>query len=140
MYIEYTLDQVDLAAKEVLQALGNQPQIICLDGQLGAGKTTLVGALCRAFGAEDSATSPTYGIVNEYGSPNGPVYHLDCYRLETLQEALDLGVEEYLDSKGWILIEWAGILEPLLPRGVCILRLSLSFDGSARRLLLERSS
>ncbi|MEM7572650.1 MAG: tRNA (adenosine(37)-N6)-threonylcarbamoyltransferase complex ATPase subunit type 1 TsaE [Bacteroidota bacterium] len=140
MYIEYSLDQVDEAAQEVLKALDNQPQIICLDGELGAGKTTLVSALCRAWGIADPATSPTYGIVNEYQSPDGPVYHLDCYRLESLQEALDLGVEEYLDSKGWILIEWAGILNSLLPRGVCILRLSLSFDGSARRLLLERGS
>lgn len=140
MYIEYTLDQVDLAAKEVLDALDHQPQIICLDGQLGAGKTTLVAAFCRAWGMDDTATSPTYGIVNEYATPDGPIYHLDCYRLENLQEALDLGVEEYLDSKRWILIEWAGVLEPLLPKGVCILRLSLNFDGTARRLLLERST
>ncbi|MEM6398227.1 MAG: tRNA (adenosine(37)-N6)-threonylcarbamoyltransferase complex ATPase subunit type 1 TsaE [Bacteroidota bacterium] len=111
--------------------------MLCFDGDLGAGKTTLVSAICRVLGVEEHTNSPTFSIVNEYAGTEGLIYHLDCYRLENLDEALAMGVEEYLDSEKWVLIEWAGVIEPILPQDVCILRLELADSGASRRLELS---
>ncbi|REL24557.1 tRNA (adenosine(37)-N6)-threonylcarbamoyltransferase complex ATPase subunit type 1 TsaE [Rhodohalobacter sp. SW132] len=91
---------------------------ICLKGELGAGKTHFVKGFVQAFGlTPDVVTSPTFSIINEY---NGdlPVYHFDCYRLEHVQEALEIGAEEYLYGDGVSIIEWPERIEPILPADV----------------------
>lgn len=90
---------------------------LCFYGQMGAGKTTLIKAFVKNLGAEGSANSPTFGIVNEYHHINGDVlgYHFDFYRLNDETEALDLGFEEYLNQNAWVFIEWPEMINSLLP-------------------------
>lgn len=95
------------------------PAIIGFSGDLGAGKTTLVQAICRGLGAAVPATSPTYALVHKYDSPNGPVFHVDCYRIGSSKEARDLGLDDILLQKAVLLVEWpekAGHMMPPLDR------------------------
>ncbi len=113
------------------------PVIIGISGDLGAGKTTLVQAICRGLAAEVPATSPTYALVHRYESPNGPVFHVDCYRLKSSKEARDLGLDDILLQKAILLVEWpekAGHMMPPLDR-----YFQLSHDSdTAYRILEER--
>jgi tRNA threonylcarbamoyladenosine biosynthesis protein TsaE len=84
-------------------------------GEMGAGKTTLIKAICQELGVHAAMSSPTFSIINEYQSPAGTIYHFDFYRLKKESEAFDLGVEEYLDSGHFCFIEWPGKIESLLP-------------------------
>jgi tRNA threonylcarbamoyladenosine biosynthesis protein TsaE len=95
------------------------PAIIGFSGDLGAGKTTLVQAICRGLGAAVPATSPTYALVHQYPSPTGPVFHVDCYRLRSSKEARDLGLDDILLQRAILLVEWpekAGHMMPPLDR------------------------
>ena len=82
------------------------PLVVTISGELGAGKTTLVQAICRGFGATDEVTSPTFALVHKYASPKSPVYHLDLYRLNSADELTQLGWDELLAEDALILIEW----------------------------------
>ncbi len=105
-------------ADALLEALDGRT-IVALRGEMGAGKTTLVAALMERLGSADSVTSPTFALVNVYRTGRGePVYHFDFYRIERLEEAFDLGYEEYFDSGALCLVEWPEKIEPLLPEGV----------------------
>jgi tRNA threonylcarbamoyladenosine biosynthesis protein TsaE len=93
----------------------NQPVIIAFYGGLGAGKTTLIQSICKGLGVEDYVTSPSFTLINEYRG-RLLVYHVDLYRLESLPQVVELGLEEYLEKDGVILIEWAEKLGKMLPR------------------------
>lgn len=111
------------------------PAILGFSGDLGAGKTTLVQAICRGLGAAVPATSPTYALVHKYDSPKGPVYHVDCYRLRSSQEARDLGLDDILLQRAILLVEWpekAGHMMPPLDR-----YFQLSHDSDAAYRVLE---
>jgi tRNA threonylcarbamoyladenosine biosynthesis protein TsaE len=82
---------------------------------MGAGKTTLIKTICAALGIADTATSPTYSIVNEYSYPGGKIYHFDFFRIKTEAEAYDLGFEEYLYSGDYCFIEWPEKIQSLWP-------------------------
>ena len=122
---------------ETLGSALRPPVIIGISGDLGAGKTTLVQAICRGLGAEVPATSPTYALVHRYESPSGPVFHVDCYRLKSSKEARDLGLDDILLQKAILLVEWpekAGHMMPPLDR-----YFQLSHDSdTAYRILEER--
>ncbi|HEY6059098.1 MAG TPA: tRNA (adenosine(37)-N6)-threonylcarbamoyltransferase complex ATPase subunit type 1 TsaE [Gemmatimonadales bacterium] len=95
------------------------PAIMGFSGDLGSGKTTLIQAICRGLGAAVPATSPTYALVHRYESPAGTVFHVDCYRLRSSQEARDLGLEDVLTQRAILLVEWpekAGHMMPPLDR------------------------
>ncbi len=95
------------------------PQVIGLSGEMGAGKTTLVQAICRGLGARALATSPTYALVHHYEAGTTPVYHVDCYRLKHPDEARDLGFDDMVRERAIVLIEWperAGPWAPALDR------------------------
>ena len=110
-----TLDGLDAAAGEFLEVIGDNT-IIAFQGHLGAGKTTFIKALCDRLGVEDNVCSPTFTIVNEYKAADGaPVFHFDFYRIESLREAQDLGLEEYFYSGGLCLMEWPEKIADLLP-------------------------
>jgi len=98
-----------------LLAFAGDIRFFTFEGDMGAGKTTLIKAFCVVLGVRDVVSSPTFSIVNEYESPSGPVYHFDFYRLKTIREAYDIGYEEYFYSNAFCLVEWPQKVEELLP-------------------------
>jgi len=94
---------------EILPKL--QHNILLLKGNLGAGKTTFTQFLLKKFESEDEVSSPTYAIVNEYHTPKGTVFHFDLYRMKSIEEVYDIGMEEYLDNAFLCIIEWPEIYE-----------------------------
>ncbi len=110
-----TLDALDDAAGEFLEAIGDNT-IIAFYGHLGAGKTTFIKAVCDRLGVGDNVCSPTFTIVNEYQAASGePVFHFDFYRIDSLKEAEDLGLDEYFYSGSLCLMEWPEKIARLLP-------------------------
>ena len=109
------LSDLNSAAKELLKA--TQQRIWLMKGEMGAGKTTLTKSLCEALGAEGTMSSPTFSIVNEYQTKSKEViYHFDFYRLKSETEAMDIGVEEYLDSGHYCFLEWPDRISNLIPK------------------------
>lgn len=104
-------------------------KIITFTGEMGAGKTTLIKEICKVLGVTSATSSPTFSLVNTYQSPDGPIYHFDCYRLKTETEALDMGIEEYLDSGHWCLIEWPEKITNLLPEKHTALHIDVDNEG-----------
>lgn len=94
---------------EILPKL--QHNILLLKGNLGAGKTTFTQFLLKNLGSNDEVSSPTYAIVNEYHSPKGNIFHFDLYRMKSIEEVYDIGIEEYLDNAFLCIIEWPEIYE-----------------------------
>ena len=131
-----SLQALDGAAKEFLQAIGDH-HIIAFHAPMGAGKTTFITAVCKALGVrEDAVSSPTFAIVNEYRTAAGePLFHFDFYRIEHPEEALDIGLYDYLDSGALCLIEWPENIGPLLGEEALDVRIEVEQDGG-RTLLL----
>lgn len=110
----YTLADLELVAQELIPLALKHSPIWLFRGQMGAGKTTLVKELTRQLGVVGHVQSPTFALVNEYARPNDTeIYHFDLYRLKNSQEALDIGIEDYLDSGKICLIEWPEQAEEL---------------------------
>ena len=109
----------------------NDGRVLAFYGQMGAGKTTFIAAVCKALGIEEPVNSPTFAIVNEYVADNGEtVYHFDCYRLNTLRDALNIGIEEYFASGNICFIDWAENIEELLPVDTVRVNIVVEDDGS----------
>jgi tRNA threonylcarbamoyladenosine biosynthesis protein TsaE len=114
MTITYTIGDIESIAKKIVESIGTK-KIFLFHGEMGAGKTTLIKALCKELGVVDNVTSPTFSIVNEYTIPTGKIYHFDFYRLKNQTEALDMGYEEYFYSGDYCFIEWPGMIPDLIP-------------------------
>jgi tRNA threonylcarbamoyladenosine biosynthesis protein TsaE len=111
--------------------------VVSLTGDLGAGKTTFVQGAARGLGVEEAVLSPTFTLVREYQG-SVPVYHLDVYRLDRIQDVIDLGFEEILDQGGIVFIEWGDAVEALLPESYLQVELTmLDEDPNARRLAVS---
>jgi tRNA threonylcarbamoyladenosine biosynthesis protein TsaE len=110
--------------------------ILCLNGDLGAGKTTLTKSIGRGLGVEDYITSPTFALINEYEG-KFPVYHFDTYRLEEIEEIDDLGFDEYIYGKGVSIIEWADKIEKALPREKMIIEIKKGKEENERILSIK---
>ncbi len=129
------LNDLDAIAKELLEFIGDH-RVLCFYGDLGAGKTTFIKAICRQLGVADEVLSPTFSIVNEYKASQGePVYHFDFYRLKSEEEAYDLGYEQYLYTNYFCLIEWPEKVEDLL--NLKKVDLYISFADSKREIKCE---
>lgn len=108
---------VDMNLEVVIDHLTNRLQekkIVLFSGDLGAGKTTTIKKLVKTLGGQDEVSSPTFSLINEYKYPGGWIYHMDMYRLNDIDEATDIGIEEYLDSKEICIIEWPELIESLV--------------------------
>jgi len=133
--IIFGLDEIDQAATRFLEALGER-RIVAFYGSMGAGKTTFIRALCRQLGVEDTVTSPTFALVNEYRNRQGDsIFHFDFYRIRRLAEAIDMGCDEYFQSGHLCLIEWPELVEELLPTETLRVSIQETPDG-LRRLTL----
>ena len=102
-------------ATELLSHLNNDIRVVLFSGDLGAGKTSLIKAICKELGCRDDVTSPTFSLVNEYICDSELIYHIDLYRLESTEEAIHIGIEDYLFSGNWCFVEWPELIMPLLP-------------------------
>ncbi len=110
----YTLVDLPVLAKEMIAELQDAPRVWLFRGQMGAGKTTLTKEILKQLDVEQNVQSPTFSLVNEYQTSKGDiVYHFDLYRLKNIQEALAIGIEEYLDSGHFCFIEWPEQAEEL---------------------------
>lgn len=133
-----SLENIDEAARRFIELMDDRT-VIAFYGEMGAGKTTFINALSRALGVEDDATgSPTFAIVNEYRSDTTAelIYHFDLYRLESVEEALDLGVEDYFDSGALCLLEWPERIDDILPDDTVKVNITVNADGT-RTLTVE---
>lgn len=125
------LEDLERAAREFLREIGNRT-LIAFYAPMGAGKTTFTTAVCKVLGVqEDAVSSPTFAIVNEYRTADGsPLFHFDFYRIERLEEALDIGLYDYLDSGFLCLMEWPENIEDLLPEETLKVTIRVNPDGS----------
>ena len=126
-------------ATDILDKCGTR-RVFAFDGKMGAGKTTFIKCLCEAMGTEDIVNSPTFAIVNVYEveakGERQEVYHFDCYRIKDIREALDMGTEEYLYSGNYCFIEWAEMIEPLLPEDTVWVKIEV-MDNGERQLSFD---
>mgnify|MGYP000165050151 FL=1 len=132
----YTLEDIQSVAQEVIE--NKKSKILCLYGEMSSGKTTLTKALVKKLGGEDTTSSPTFGIVNEYHLKSGELlgYHFDFYRLNDETEALDLGFEDYLNQDVWIFIEWPEKIPSFLPEDTTNVQIKI-LDKETRELILS---
>jgi tRNA threonylcarbamoyladenosine biosynthesis protein TsaE len=112
MRFEYKLNNIDNIAKELINSFKNK--IVLFNGDMGSGKTTIISSIVNTLGTNVKVSSPTFSIVNEYNIDEGSIYHFDFYRLKNSNEALDLGIYEYLNSGNWNFIEWGEKIQELL--------------------------
>lgn len=105
--------------------------VFAFEGKMGAGKTTFIKHLCETMGTKDVVNSPTFAIVNVYEVADGiEVYHFDCYRIKDIREAMDFGAEEYLYSGNYCFIEWAEMIEPILPEDTVWVTIEVQENGN----------
>lgn len=131
---QYTLNDLGAVAQDIIQIAGDR-KVWTFTGDLGAGKTTLIKEIASRLGSEDTVSSPTYTIVNQYVYPKGNIFHIDAYRLEDEEEAFNIGIEDIIDSGDYVWIEWPQKIESFLPDSIVSFRFSIYPDS--RTLDLE---
>lgn len=125
-----SLDNIDEAAIEFIKAMGDNT-VFAFHGEMGAGKTTFIKAICENLGVSDTINSPTFAIINEYRSDSGElIYHFDFYRINKIEEAFDFGYEDYFYSGSLCFIEWPEKVESLLPNDTVNVSIRVLEDGS----------
>ena len=130
----YSLSEIEKVATNLLPLLTSK--VILVNGKMGAGKTTMIKALCKALNSPDDVSSPTFSLINEYRTAsNEPLYHFDCYRIESEEEAYDFGAEEYLHSGHLCFIEWSENIASLLPEESNALMIE-KIDATTRKIIL----
>lgn len=133
-----SIDDIAQAAHEFVAEMGDET-VYAFYGEMGAGKTTFINAICKALGVEDDTTnSPSFSIINEYRSDTTAelIYHFDLYRLDSLEEAFDIGVEDYFDSGALCFLEWPERIADILPNDTVKVTIIVNDDDS-RTITLE---
>jgi tRNA threonylcarbamoyladenosine biosynthesis protein TsaE len=126
------------AAQSILNFANNE-RLFLFQGEMGAGKTTLIKSLCLQLGMLENVSSPTYSLVNEYLFPNGKIFHFDFFRIKTETEAFDLGFEEYLSSGEYCFIEWPEMIPNLWPLNFIEIKI-VEVEGKARKISVKKHS
>ncbi len=133
-----TIEQLADIATRILQFAATdtptQNRVFAFKGEMGTGKTTLIKEICHQLGSTDNFSSPTYSIVNEYlitGSDE-KIYHIDLYRLKNIEEALAIGIEEYISGDNYCFIEWPRLIEQLLPPNT--VKVDIKFEDNMREI------
>ena len=134
-YLLTSPDALEPIARQFIEEVIPWGDIFAFYAPMGTGKTTFIKTLCEALGVQDVINSPTFSIINEYrAEPSGELmYHFDCYRLEKLSDALNLGAEDYLQSGALCFIEWPEVMEDILPADTVRITLE-EIEGGVRRL------
>ncbi len=132
------IDELPNAVKQFIEAMDDRT-VFAFRGEMGAGKTTFITELCRQLGVEDIANSPSFSIINEYRSETTAelIYHFDFYRIESEDEAFDLGTEDYFDSGALCFIEWPERIENLLPGDTVEVVISVNQSDNSRTISVE---
>lgn len=127
-----SIENIAEAAHEFVAQMGDET-VYAFYGEMGAGKTTFINALCKELGVEDDTTnSPSFSIINEYRSDTTAelIYHFDLYRLESIEEAFDIGVEDYFDSGALCFLEWPERIDDILPGDTVKVTITVNDDDT----------
>nr|WP_034039853.1 tRNA (adenosine(37)-N6)-threonylcarbamoyltransferase complex ATPase subunit type 1 TsaE [Wocania ichthyoenteri] len=127
MKINYELSEVEDVAKQLIKHATSKTLLFY--GNMGVGKTTLIKAIVKELGSMDEVSSPTFSIVNEYETENVLIYHFDLYRINHIEEVYNFGIEDYLDSEHWKLIEWPEKIESILFEPFDVINIELSSEN-----------
>jgi len=135
----HSLENINQTAKKFIELIGNRT-VFAFNGSMGAGKTTFIKAICESMGVKEPVNSPTFSIVNEYEAADGRIiYHFDCYRINKIEEAVDMGTEEYLYSGNLCFIEWSENIAPLLPDQIVNVNIKETENGK-REIQIEEDT
>lgn len=132
-----SVEELPNVAHSILK-FAEDKKVFAFYGDMGAGKTTLIKEICKQLGSADSFSSPSYSIVNEYlmneaeSKIRNKIYHIDLYRLKRIEEAIEVGIEDYLSGESYCFIEWPELVERLLPDDV--VKIEMKPDGNLRNL------
>ncbi|HEV2832347.1 MAG TPA: tRNA (adenosine(37)-N6)-threonylcarbamoyltransferase complex ATPase subunit type 1 TsaE [Hanamia sp.] len=136
MEIIFEFEEIREAAKSFMQVTKNY-KIFAFTGELGAGKTTFINALCKEMGITETVTSPTFSIIQEYNSASGKiVYHMDLYRIKNKEEAMNAGVEECINSNEICMVEWPEKAPEIFPEQTVYARFEI-IGSNKRKLIVE---
>jgi tRNA threonylcarbamoyladenosine biosynthesis protein TsaE len=125
-----SINDLQNVANELIRTFSTD-RVFAFYGKMGAGKTTFIQSICRVLGTADNVTSPTFALINEYNTDQlDSIFHFDFYRIKELEEAYDLGYEDYIYSGSYCLIEWPEMIEPLLPDNIVEVRIEVQDDES----------
>ena len=127
------LSDISSVAKAFVDEMGDK-NVFAFYGEMGAGKTTFIKAICKVLGVTETIASPTFAIINEYKRGDGnPIFHFDFYRIKNMEEAYDFGYEDYFYSGHLCFIEWPELVEPLLPENV--VKVQITIDHNEQRII-----
>ena len=136
MEIIFNLEEIENAAKKFISLIGDY-KVITFSGELGAGKTTFIGAVCKGLGVEETVTSPTYAIIQEYYFGRKKIiYHMDLYRIKSTEEAIEAGIEDCLQSGELCMVEWPEKAALLFPEDTVYASLQTNSSGM-RKLVVQ---
>lgn len=131
-----SLDELEGAAAKLVAQFPKE-RVFAFYGKMGAGKTTFIQSICRTLGSEDNVTSPTFALINEYmDATMSSIFHFDFYRIKDIEEAFDLGYEDYIYSGNYCLIEWPEMIEQLLPENLVEVKIE-ALDNNTRLITAE---
>ena len=132
-----SLSDLDLVAEQIITSLDGR-DVVLFRGGMGAGKTTLISRIVALLGAEDTVTSPTFAIVNQYEGDSRRIYHFDFYRIKSVEEVYNMGYEEYLYSDAVCFMEWPELIEGLLPEECIRVEIEEENDGTRTIAIIRK--
>jgi tRNA threonylcarbamoyladenosine biosynthesis protein TsaE len=136
MDLIFALNNINTAAQQFLAAVGNS-KVFAFNGQMGAGKTTFIHAVCETLGVEEAIGSPTFSIINHYRAANGEtIYHIDLYRVKDEEEAIQAGVEDCLYSGNFCFVEWPGKASSIFPEETIQVNIT-AVENETRKLTIN---